>query len=138
MTDPVTDLEARAERLVAAMAAEICEFRDPGSAHHPDRPFCAFSREMARAALNVVRAERSQITCPTCGGSGIWEADQGEGWETVHCNACNGSGSVPGELLVVGLIGERLSIPMTYDPDAPLIWATAEPVYRIIEREAPQ
>lgn len=43
------------DALVEEAAKVICEFRDAGlGSKHPDRAFCAFSREMARAALAVL------------------------------------------------------------------------------------
>ncbi len=85
--------EARAEQLVEAFVRAIEAADD----------YACSPRDYAEAVLNVVRTERSQITCATCGGDGH-DRNVTEGVDA--CARCNGRGSVPGELLVVGLIGD--------------------------------
>ncbi len=97
----VTDLEARAEQLVDAFVRAIEAADD----------YACSPRDYAEAVLNVVRTEREMLVCRECGGSGYdsapsdwpdeFTAENGPG----PCQRCDGSGSVPGELLVVGLIG---------------------------------
>lgn len=48
-------LDSAPDALVEEAAKAICEFIDAGlGSKHPDRAFCAFSREMARALLGVL------------------------------------------------------------------------------------
>ncbi len=107
MVTPEEHLEARAEQLVEAMSRALC-----GSVYNGEEVGWVSRWELlsrgqrdlwlaqARAALNVVRTERSQITCATCGGTTVLiDKDL-----RTRCTACI-DGSVPGELLVVGLIG---------------------------------
>ncbi len=109
--------EARAEQLIDAVARALYELSDPiiGWGERLSGDDAAF-KEGARAALNVVRTEREQITCPTCDGQGGSVTEEhvrfwgdGDEWSTVlaehTCETCQGARSVPGELLVVGLIG---------------------------------
>ncbi len=58
-----------------------------------------FDAHVESAALNVVRTERERVPCPEC-------ADE-PGGADPDCVRCEGDGSVPGKLLVVGLIGEQ-------------------------------
>ncbi len=125
----MTDLEARAEQLVEAMARAM----------EGEGLLGARLTAMAHAALNVVRTEREQITCPSCGGTGDTVQTVVGARELLPCRDCHGSGSVPGELLVVGLIGEQDQEPIPLVPDQS--WLTrisGTGPARIIEKEAPQ
>ncbi len=123
---PEEHLEARAEQLVERMARErrrhefVADARtsahrcacgdwtvDKGSG---DRgAWVQWHRHVERAALNVVLTEREQITCPTCKGTGedptAVALEKLSAVLDLRCYPCKGSGSVPDELLVVGLIG---------------------------------
>jgi hypothetical protein len=155
---PEEHLEARAEQLVDAMRVErarhallVGEFRTDCScglnlsapAESAERDL--FAAHVESAVLNVVRTERSQITCPTCGGKRFVKFSPSGAVEDTRSRPCPDciDGSVPGELLVVGLIGEQAGW-LRRDEQGPLFTRgrlpgiAADPVYRIIEREAPQ
>ncbi len=116
--------EARAEQLVEKMAQERrghdwwpenrgcrCGWLAAVLDDAAPSSFDQWERHVESAVLNVVRTERSQITCPSCVGTRFVRYPAvrvgGQGVQTDPCPTCI-DGSVPGELLVVGLIGEQV------------------------------
>ncbi len=100
---PEEHLEARAEQLVEAIDRTI--LADP-TTYHGSEYADERRRWISERILDVVRTERSAEKCKLCAGVGsvpIYN-DCGE-YTHQRCIPCHGSGSVPGELLVVGLIG---------------------------------
>jgi malic enzyme len=45
------------QEMVEEAATAICEFRDPERLTHPERPFCSYSREMAKTVLRSIGYE---------------------------------------------------------------------------------
>ncbi len=141
----MTDLEARAEQLVEATARAMYEGIWGHSPEDDDSPEYAESRmrkhrEDARAALNVVCTKREQIMCERCDGEGTENVTTARGIDRRECPDCHGTKSVPGKLLVVGLIGGELSKERDAAIELLRSWAEDDDdlaAIARIEREAP-